>query len=243
MTDQNSTPTAPLAGGHSNEPHADTSGKLNWLRAGVLGANDGIVSVACILLGVIAAGQPSKQVLLVGLAAWLSGAVAMALGEYVSVSTQRDSEKHLIAKETRELREAPEEEHQELVGILAGYGIERSTADLAAKQIAERDPLAAHLRLELGLDQEELTNPWAAAFSSAVAFSAGSLLPILCAVLTPDHIRAWAVVGVSLLTLSLAGAVSARLGETSVARASIRLLIGGCIGLAVTYAAGAMFGA
>ena len=163
---------------HPGEYHTDAASKLNWLRAGVLGANDGIVSVSCLLLGVIAAGVGTREVFLVGVAAIVSGAVSMALGEYVSVSAQRDSERQYIDKEIEELNTMPQAEHEELVGILHSYGITKETADQAARQIEAQNPLHAHLRLELGIDPEELTNPWVAAFSSAVSFILGAALPL-----------------------------------------------------------------
>lgn len=224
---------------HSNEFHSDSTAKLNWLRAGVLGANDGIVSVSCLLLGVIAAGVGQKEIFLVGIAAIISGAVSMALGEYVSVSAQRDSERRYIEKESQELADLPEDELEELSEILEGYGIEKETARQAATQIHARDPLGVHLRLELGIDPEELTNPWAAAFSSAVAFVAGAMLPMIAALVSNGTV----VTVVTLLTLALTGLVSALLSQTSRTRSVGRLVIGGALGLAITYGAGVLFGA
>ncbi len=223
---------------HAEGLHVDFSAKLNWLRAGVLGANDGIVSVSCILLGIIAAQAGQREVLLVGVAAIISGAVSMALGEYVSVSAQRDSERRFIAKEQEELIRWPEQEHAELVGILMNYGIAADTADQAARQIHQSDPLQAHLRLELGIDPEELTNPWAAAVSSACAFILGAALPLMAALVANGTV----VATVTLATLALTGFVSAKLSDTSTKRAVSRLVIGGSIGLAITYGAGVFFG-
>lgn len=224
---------------HEHEAHSGGNSKLNWLRAGVLGANDGIVSVACILLGIIAANAPQEQIMLVGIAAIVSGAVSMALGEYVSVSTQRDTERVLIQKEKDELATMPAEEHEELVEILQGYGIERETADTAARQIEQTGALSAHLRLELGIDEEDLTNPWAAALSSAVAFTAGAALPFIAALFTPGGV----VTAVTLIALAVTGFVSARLSATNAKLAVARLVIGGALGLAITYGAGVLFGA
>ncbi|MFD2674439.1 VIT1/CCC1 transporter family protein [Gulosibacter bifidus] len=224
---------------HEHEAHTGAASRLNWLRAGVRGANDGIVSVACILLGIIAANADQQQILLVGLAATISGAVSMALGEYVSVSTQRDTERRLIQKEKDELATMPVEEHEELVEILEGYGIERGTADVAARQIESKGALQAHLRLELGIDEEDLTNPWAAALSSAVAFTLGAALPLLAALFLPAGI----VTAVTLVTLAVTGFVSAKLSDTSRKLAVARLVIGGALGLAITYGAGVLFGA
>ncbi len=224
---------------HDKEAHAGTNAKLNWLRAGVLGANDGIVSVSCLLLGVIAAGVGPKEIFLVALAAIVSGAVSMALGEYVSVSAQRDSERHFIAKEQHELATMPVEEHSELVAILEDYGIERETADAAAKQIEAKGALNAHLRLELGIDPDDLTNPWAAAISSAIAFTLGAALPTIAAIFSGGGI----VTAVTLGALAITGFISAKLSDTSKQRAVLRLVIGGALGLAITYGAGVLFGA
>ena len=164
---------------------------MNSLRAGVLGANDGIVSVAALLIGMIATGAGDKAILMAGLAATIAGAGSMALGEFVSVSAQRDSEQFLVAKERQELREAPEEELEELAGILSGYGINRDTALEAAREIHKEDALRAHLQLELGIDQNELTSAWAAAFFSALSFLAGAALPMASVFLAPTGTQAW----------------------------------------------------
>ncbi|OFT32468.1 hypothetical protein HMPREF3169_10710 [Corynebacterium sp. HMSC08C04] len=225
------------------EPHAAShNSRLNSLRAAVLGANDGIVSVAALLLGVVGSGASDQTILTAGLAATVSGAVSMALGEYVSVSAQRDSERALIAKERWELAESPEQEHAELTEMLAGYGMSVETASRAAYEIADNDPLDAHLRLELGIDGDDLTNPWHAAFWSAVSFLAGALLPMLAILIAPSAVAGWAVALVTLLALALTGYISARLARTDSARAVIRLLIGGAAGLAVTYGIGTLFG-
>ncbi len=224
---------------HENEYHTDTASQLNWLRAGVLGANDGIVSVSCLLLGVIAAGVPTKEIFLVGIAAVISGAVSMALGEYVSVSAQRDNERRYIAKEKEELSTMPEEEHHELVEILTGYGISPQTAHQAARQIEAQNPLHAHLRLELGIDPDELTNPWAAAFSSAAAFTVGAALPLIAALMAGGTV----VTVVTLLALALTGFISAVISDTARSKAVVRLVIGGALGLVITYGAGVLFGA
>lgn len=225
------------------EPHASAANaKLNWLRAGVLGANDGIVSTACILLGVIAAGSGTQAIMIAGIAAAVAGAVSMALGEYVSVSAQRDSERLFIELETAELQDCPAEEHTELVEILRGYGVTHEVADQAAKDIEAKDPLKAHLQLELGIDSEDLTNPWAAALSSAVAFTLGALLPIISVVLAPATSRGLTVTIVTLATLVLTGYISACISGTNKARSMLRLLIGGALGLVVTYGVGLLFG-
>lgn len=227
---------------HPGEAHSTSvNARLNTLRAGVLGANDGIVSTSALLLGVIATGAGSTAVFTAGLAAAVAGAVSMALGEYVSVSAQRDSEKSLIAKETGELAEMPVEETEELAQILEGYGISAATAHQAAEEIAAGDPLAAHLQLELGIDEEDLTNPWAAAGSSAVSFILGALLPMLAVLIAPHSAAAVVVTVVTLLTLAVTGCTSARLAGNPMLRSCLRLVIGGALGLVVTYAVGSLF--
>ena len=231
---------------HEQEPHEPShAAKLNWLRAGVLGANDGIVSTALVLLSVIAAGASRGTILTAGVAAVIAGAISMALGEYVSVSTQRDTEKALIAKERAELRDFPEEEHEELVHILGSYGIPPDIAEKAATGIEAGNPLSAHLRLELGIDGEDLTNPWAAAFSSAISFILGAALPMAAAVWAgADASRSGAmwVTITTIATLAITGLVSAQLSETHSGRAALRLVIGGALGLATSYGVGLLFG-
>ena len=215
---------------------------MNSLRAGVLGANDGIVSVAALLIGVIATGAGDTAILMAGLAATIAGAVSMALGEYVSVSAQRDSEQTLVAKENKELREAPEEELEELAGILSGYGISKGTAVEGAREIHTEDALRAHLQLELGIDANELTSAWAAAFFSALSFLAGAALPMISVFVTPSGTQAWVVAAVTMFSLALTGLISAKIAGTSVSRSMLRLVVGGGLGLALTYGAGALFG-
>lgn len=226
------------------EPHESSqTARLNWLRAGVLGANDGIVSTALVLLSLIAAGASQGTVVTAGSAAILAGAISMALGEYVSVSTQRDTERALIAQEAASLRRFPEEEHRELVESLADYGIPEDIAEQAARGIEANDPLSAHLRLELGIDGEELTNPWAAAWSSAISFLMGALLPMIAALVFLTSGGAVAVVATTLISLALTGLVSAKLSDTHSGKAAVRLVIGGSLGLAASYGIGLLFGA
>lgn len=225
---------------HDEVQDSSHHSRLNSLRAGVLGANDGIVSVAALVLGVVATGADAKTILISGMAATVAGAASMALGEYVSVSTQRDTERMLVAKERAELKELPEEEHRELVGILQGYGISHATADKAAREMEEGDLLGVHLKLELGLDSDDLTNPWAAALSSALSFLLGAVLPLLTVIFVPGS--TWAIVAVTLVALALTGFASAKLSDTNSARAVIRLVAGGALGLAVTYGVGSLFG-
>ncbi|MCK5755818.1 MAG: VIT family protein, partial [Mycobacterium sp.] len=175
---------------HPAEPHSGSvASKLNWLRAGVLGANDGIVSTAGIVVGVAAATAERGPILTAGIAGLAAGAVSMALGEYVSVSTQRDTEKALLSKERRELREDPDAELDELAALYEGKGLTRSTARTVARELTARDAFAAHAEIELGITPGELTNPWQAALSSALAFTVGALLPLIAILLPPTTWR------------------------------------------------------
>jgi VIT1/CCC1 family predicted Fe2+/Mn2+ transporter len=226
-----------------SEPHTDaTSGRLNWLRAGVLGANDGIVSVAGIVVGVAGATSARGAIFTAGLAGLVAGAVSMALGEYVSVSSQRDSEHALIAQERRELRESPEDELEELTSLYRAKGLSEATARTVAEELTRQDPLGAHLDAELGIDQEDLANPRQAALASAVSFTIGALLPLLAVLLPPPGWRVPVCVVAVLAALALTGVVSARLGGANPRRAVIRVLVGGALGLAFTYGVGRLFG-
>ncbi|WP_459308575.1 VIT1/CCC1 transporter family protein [Arthrobacter sp. HLT1-21] len=219
------------------------SGRLNALRAAVLGANDGILSMAGLVIGVAGASTEVQPVFIAGMAGLTAGAVSMALGEYVSVSSQRDSEKDLIAKEIRELAENPESELEELAGLYEQQGLSSTTATAVARELTARNPLKAHLRMELGVDEEELTNPWHAAVSSAVAFLLGGLLPVLAILLSPVQARVWITYGIVLVALALTGAAGAKIGGGSVRKAALRVVVGGAVGLMITYGIGLLFGA
>ncbi|MBT2503179.1 VIT family protein [Curtobacterium sp. ISL-83] len=228
---------------HADEPHEGVrSGRLNWLRAGVLGANDGIVSVAAVVVGVAGATTATGPLLTAGTAALAGGAISMALGEYVSVSSQRDSERALIELERSELRDDPEGEFEELVELWQAKGLQESTARQVARELTDRDVLAAHLDVELGIDEQEVTNPWHAALASAVSFLVGGALPFLAILLAPNAVRVLVTVVVVLLALGITGALGARLGHARVLRATIRVLIGGAAALAITYGLGALLG-
>ncbi|MGW6736710.1 VIT1/CCC1 transporter family protein [Streptomyces sp. NPDC055013] len=225
--------------------HDETHGgalseRLNWLRAAVLGANDGVVSTAGLVVGVAGATDERAALLTAGLAGLLAGSMSMAAGEYVSVSTQRDSEKAALAQEKRELRERPEAELEELAELLERRGLSREVATEAAVQLTERDALKAHARVELGIDPDRLTNPWHAAWASFVAFTAGALLPLLAMVLPPADWRLAVTVASVLAALALTGWSSARLGAAAPPRAVLRNMAGGALAMAVTYAAGTL---
>jgi len=228
---------------HPAEPHVGSvSSKLNWLRAGVLGANDGIVSIAGIVVGVAAATSQRGPILTAGVAGLAAGAVSMALGEYVSVSTQRDTEQALLTKEFQELRDNPAEELDELAELYEGKGLSAATARTVAEELTDHNPFVAHAEIELGIDPEELTNPWQAALSSALAFTLGALLPLTVILAPPTAWRIPATVVAVLLALVLTGAVSAELGGAPRGRAMIRNVTGGVLALAITYAIGHLVG-
>ena len=227
----------------SVEPHStEVFSRLNWLRAGVLGANDGIVSVAALVVGVAAATTNVSAILIAGIAALLAGAISMALGEYVSVSSQRDTERALIAKEKQELEEAPEAELEELTGIYQSKGLSRETAEAVAKELTAHDALGAHLEAELHMSQEDLTNPWHAAFASAASFTVGAVLPLLAVLLPPPDWRIPLTFVSVIVALAITGWISARLGGSRATKAIVRIVGGGVLALAVTYAIGALLG-
>ena len=228
---------------HPEEPHTpNVSRRLNWLRAGVLGANDGIVSTAALVVGVAGATTDATAILVAGVAGMVGGAVSMALGEYVSVSSQRDSERALVEKEVGELADFPEAEFAELEGLLRDRGLSEETSRQAAQEMTEHNALATHLEFELGIKEEELANPWHAAFSSAVSFTAGALLPLIAILLPPAGIRVPITFVVVLFTLALTGAISADIGGSSRRQAATRLVIGGAIALAATFLVGTLLG-
>lgn len=225
------------------EPHTDaTAGRLNWLRAAVLGANDGIVSVAGIVVGVAGATSERGPIFTAGLAGLVAGAVSMALGEYVSVSSQRDSESATLAREERELAATPEEEERELAAIYQAKGLSEQTARQVAAELTAHDALAAHIDAELHLDPDDLANPLEAAGASAASFLAGALLPLLAILLPPPAWRVPVTFVSVLVALGLAGLLSARLGGSSPRLAVLRVVLGGAAGLALTYAIGNLFG-
>ena len=226
----------------TSEPHVDTS-RLNWLRAGVLGANDGIVSVAGLVVGVAGATTARGPLLTAGVAGLVAGAVSMALGEYVSVSSQRDSQRNLLAQEKRELAEDPDNEFAELVAIYRDKGLSQPTAHQVATELTEHNALAAHLDAELHLDPDDLANPWQAAIASALAFSLGAVLPLVAILLPAPHWQVPVTAVAVLLALAATGAVSARIGGGAVRLAVARVVIGGALGLSITYAIGHLFGA
>ena len=216
--------------------------RLNWLRAGILGANDGIVSIAALLVGVAAATTDLRTILIAGVAGIVAGSISMAAGEYVSVSSQRDSEKALIARERKELLEQPDEEEAELAQIYESKGLTPSTARLVARELTAHDAISAHLEAELGINERQLTNPWHAALSSALAFLAGALLPMLAITLPAADSRIPFAFAASLLALAITGFVGARLGESPALKPVLRVLAGGTFALLLTWGIGTALG-
>lgn len=229
---------------HEFEPHAAAfASKLNWLRAGVLGANDGIVSISALVVGV-AAVNPSNitAILIAGIAGVAAGAISMALGEFVSVSSQRDSELALIAKEKRELVEMPDEELAELAAIYRAKGLSPATAQKVAEELTAHDAVTAHLEAELHIREEHISNPLHAAISSAVAFLAGAVLPLAAVLLAPDAWRIPATVIAVVVALGVTGGVGAYIGGSPMPRSILRVTIGGALALGITYLIGALLG-
>jgi VIT1/CCC1 family predicted Fe2+/Mn2+ transporter len=233
---------APLAT-HPNEPHGEgIAGRLNWLRAGVLGANDGIVSVAAIVVGVAGATPALAPILTAGAAGLVGGAISMALGEYVSVSSQSDSQRALIAKETRELAEEPEQELAELADLYAAKGLSVAVARQVAIELTAHDALTAHLEAELGIRERDVASPWQAAGASGLAFTIGAILPLAAILLLPGAIRIPVTFAVVLGALAATGALGAWIGGSPKLRATLRVVIGGAAALGATFAIGTLLG-
>jgi VIT1/CCC1 family predicted Fe2+/Mn2+ transporter len=228
---------------HAGEQHhGDVSARLNWLRAGVLGANDGIVSVAGLVVGVAGATADRTTILTAGVAGLVAGAFSMAGGEYVSVSSQRDTESALLRREKWELANLPGQELEELAGIYQAKGLSPELAGEVARQLTAQDALHAHAEAELGIDPDALTSPWAAAVSSSVAFTAGALLPLVAIIVPPAAARVWVTAAAVVVALALTGVVSARLGAAPAGRAVARNVGVGVLAMAVTYAVGLVIG-
>lgn len=217
--------------------------RIGWLRAAVLGANDGIVSTASLVVGVAAASAARGDVLIAGMAGLVAGAMSMAAGEYVSVSSQADTEKADLARERHELETDDELERQELATIYVGRGLEPSLARQVANQLMAHDALGAHARDELGLTQTHSARPIQAALASAATFAVGAALPLLMAWLCPPAFLIPLVAGASLLFLALLGGLAARAGGASVALGAGRVLLWGAVAMAATAGVGALFGA
>ncbi|MGL4173509.1 MAG: VIT1/CCC1 transporter family protein [Actinomycetota bacterium] len=228
---------------HPGEEHTTSiGGRLNWLRASVLGANDGIVSTAGLVVGVAGATMERSVILIAGIAGLVAGALSMAVGEYISVSTQRDTEQALLAKERRELDELPDEELAELTEIYRGKGLSATLARQVAEELTAHDAFAAHVDAELHLDPDDLANPWQAAGASAVAFTAGALLPLVAIVFPGPTARVPITAIAVLAALGLTGWLSAHVGDANKRQAIIRTMCGGALAMAVTYSIGQAIG-
>ncbi len=226
---------------HPDEVHK--SHRAGWLRAAVLGVNDGIVSTSSLMLGVAAASASNSTILTAGIAGLTAGALSMAIGEYVSVSSQRDSEKADIAIEERSLANNPNEELAELAEIYRQRGLSDSLAKQVAKQLHDHDAITAHARDELGIDHEDLAKPLQAGLISALAFSIGSLIPILAAITSSGKTNGWIVVLASLVALGISGATGAYVGGGHHLRAASRVFVGGGAAMAITALIGHLVGA
>lgn len=224
------------------KPELSQSDKLNGLRAAVLGANDGVVSTAGLIFGVAGATNNKGAIFTAGLAGLIAGAISMAVGEYVSVSTQRDTERAFIAREKRLLKSDPEGQLQNLAAFYEGKGVSSKTALQFAREITADDPIKAHLEAELKLDEEDLTNPITAAVASFFSFGGGALIPLLAAILSPDHTRIGITLAAVVVGLVLTGYYSAKLGGANKRAAVLRVFVGGILAMAVTYAIGRLFG-
>ena len=225
------------------EPHRlNFAPRLNWLRAGILGANDGIVSIAALVVGVAAATSDPGPILIAGTAGIIAGSLSMALGEFVSVSSQRDSEASLIKRERQELEDNPVAELRELAELYQQRGLTPETAARVAQELTEHDAVAAHLEAELGINELELTNPWHAAISSALSFLAGSILPMLAILLGPEEIRIPLTFAASLMALGITGATGAYLGQSPLLRPVLRVMGGGALALAISWGIGTALG-
>lgn len=216
--------------------------RIGWLRAAVLGANDGIVSTASLVVGVAAASAGRSEVLVAGVAGLVAGAMSMAAGEYVSVSSQADTESADLARERGELATIPELELDELTNIYVERGLEPALARQVAEQLTAKDALTAHARDELGISEVMTARPVQAAFASAATFAVGAALPLIVVLLAPESLLALAVSLTSLVFLALLGVVSARTGGAPVLKAALRVTFWGALAMALTAAVGALFG-
>ena len=230
----------PTISAHPGEPHYVT--RSGWLRAAVLGANDGVVSVSSLIVGVAAANPDPGTVVIAGIAGLSAGAMSMAAGEYVSVSSQSDTERADIIREEKALQELPEEELAELAAIYREKGLSEETALVVARELTEHDALGTHVRDELGLSEALAANPLQAAFTSGVTFSVAAAVPLLAAVAAPAGAIIPVVLVVTVLALAVLGAMGAKAGAAPVLRATLRVVIWGVFAMAVTAGIGWVFG-
>ena len=222
---------------------AFSNAKSNWLRAAVLGANDGIVSVSSIILGVAGVTSSRNAIFTAGVAGLVAGAMSMAVGEYVSVSSQSDTEKAYIRAEKRRLKAHPEEEFEELVAVYQSKGMSQPTARQVATELTAHDPVRAHLEAEFGIDEDDLNSPTNAALASMLSFTVGGVIPLIAVLSVAGHLLRLEVTFIAvLIALSITGYASATVGGASRRRAILRVVVGGAIAMAVTYGIGRLFG-
>lgn len=219
-----------------------TNALLNKMRAAVLGANDGIVSTAAVVMGVAGATSNNQAIATAGFAALVAGALSMAVGEYVSVSSQSDAEKSYIHREKKLLKSNPKEEEAQLAAYYEGEGVSPKTAKLVAADLTKSNALAAHLRMHFGIDEDDINSPWQAAIASLFAFTAGGLVPFLAVILAPDDYKLYATFVAVLAALVVTGYFSARAGSARKKHAVVRIVLGGALAMLLTYATGMLFG-
>ena len=227
---------------NTNQAEKHRSGRAGWLRAAVLGSDDAIVSTASLMIGVAASSASREAVFIAGVAGLVAGAMSMAVGEYVSVSSQRDAEKADVEREKRELAGQPQAELQELATIYVKRGLEKDLAMKVAEQLSARDRLGAHMRDELGIDQSALSRPMQAAWISAASFAIFAVVPIAGLLLSPAALRIPLIAALSLVSLAALGAFGGYLGGAPMARASLRVTLGGALAMAVTALIGRILG-
>jgi len=226
---------------HDESHSGNITGRSNWLRAAVLGANDGIVSIAGLVVGVAGATSSKIIILTAGLAGIVAGALSMAAGEYVSVSTQRDIEKALLEKERQELIDQPEEELAELASLYQAKGLKAATALIVAKELTENNAFAAHVDIELQIDPDNLTNPWHAAYASSASFLVGALIPLAVIMLPLGSLTVAVTFVAVVVALIITGFLSAKAGGASIRASVLRVVAGGVLAMIVTYAIGRLF--
>jgi len=234
--------TQPLARHSHGHRETHRSGRAGWLRAAVLGSDDAIVSTASLMIGVAVSSASSEATLVAGVAGLVAGAMSMAVGEYVSVSSQRDAEQADVARETLELEASPKAELKELAAIYEKRGLDKALAMQVAEQLTAHDPLGAHLRDELGVDPSELSRPFQAAWISALSFACFALVPIIAYLFVPAPVRTWAIALASLASLAALGALGGHLGGAPLVRATLRVALGGGLAMAVTAGVGRLLG-
>jgi VIT1/CCC1 family predicted Fe2+/Mn2+ transporter len=215
-----------------------TTSKLNSLRAAVLGANDGIVSVAGLVVGVAGATNSNTAIFNAGIAGLVAGALSMAVGEFISVSSQKDSQKILLEVEKKQLLDNPKEEFEELIQMYQMKGLKRATAEAVARELSDNDVFAAHAAIELNIDPTDLTNPWHAALASTISFTIGAIVPILAILLSPASLKIYATFGAVIVALIITGSLSAYFSGANKRKATTRVLIGGILAMIVTFAIG-----